>query len=473
MRLNGKPFTVVGVAPRGFTGVNLDSLPDVWVPMAMANEALPELADNHILTGRNLSFLDIVGRLKPGVPIARAQAELDGIAKRRAAAEPADRQDPMARVLPAPSFAVGPDARPQARRISWLLFGCASLVLLIACADAAGLLLVRAERRRREMGVRLALGATRSRIARQLLVESLVLAGLAGALGVLFAVWGSDLLARADAGGSARSAGRLFPVLDWRVLVFAAAAACASALIFGMAPAWRAAATELVPALKGEASWTGRRRSTLKDALVGAQVALTAVLLVAAGLMTRTLARQAAVEPGFSPSGKLEASIDLARQGYTEKTGAVFYAAAPREHPGDPRRPLRRPRADDPGPELRNARQRHGRRLPPSRRSTSQRRPGRGHARILPDPRRPARPRPRLRRPGPGRFERRRHRQRGDGPQVLARAESHRPPDQGHRAGGHRGRGDRRRSPTCACGASGSRHSPCCSCRSTSSTCPA
>ncbi|HVQ54709.1 MAG TPA: ABC transporter permease, partial [Thermoanaerobaculia bacterium] len=327
VRLNGKPFTVVGVAPRGFTGVNLDSLPDVWVPMAMVNQALPDLADHTILTGRNLSFLDIVGRLKPGVAIARAQAELDGIAKRRAASEPEDRQDPMARVLPAPSFAVGPDARPQARRISWLLFGCASLVLLIACADAAGLLLVRAERRRREMGVRLALGATRSRIARQLLVESLVLAGLAGMLGIFFAVWGSDLLARAMPEDLPVPLGASSPVLDLRVLAFAAAAACASALIFGMAPAWRAAATELVPALKGEAAWTGRRRLTLKDALVGAQVALTAVLLVAAGLLTRTLARQAAVEPGFSPSGKFEASIDLARQGYTEKTGAVFYAA--------------------------------------------------------------------------------------------------------------------------------------------------
>jgi len=327
VRLNGKPFTVVGVAPRGFTGVNLDSLPDVWVPMSMANEALPELADNHILTGRNLSFLDIVGRLKPDVSIARAQAELDGIAKRRAASEPADRQDPMARVLPASSFAVGPDARLQARRISWLLFGCASLVLLIACADAAGLLLVRAERRRREMGVRLALGATRIRIARQLLVESLVLAGLAGVLGVFFAVWGSDLLARAMPEDLPVPLGASSPILDLRVLAFAAAAACASALIFGMAPAWRAAATELVPALKGEASWTGRRRFTLKDALVGGQIALTAILLVAAGLLTRTLARQASVEPGFSPSGKLEASIDLARQGYTEKTGAAFYAA--------------------------------------------------------------------------------------------------------------------------------------------------
>jgi predicted permease len=112
-----------------------------------------------------------------------------------------------------------------------------------------------------------------------------------------------------------------------RVLAFAAAAACASALIFGMAPAWRAAATELVPALKGEASWTGRRRFGLKDVLVGGQIALTAVLLVAAGLLSRTLARQASVEPGFSASGKLEASIDLARQGYSEKSGAVFYAA--------------------------------------------------------------------------------------------------------------------------------------------------
>src|SRR6185436_7768701 len=137
-------------------------------------------------------------------------------------------------------FAVGPAAKAEARRISWLLFGMAGLVLLIACADAAGLLLLRSERRRREIGVRLALGASRRQLARQLFVESLLLAGLGAVAGLFFAVWAGDLLASAVPPEFTLPVGAASAILDIRALAFAAGAAFFSALLFGLAPAARA-----------------------------------------------------------------------------------------------------------------------------------------------------------------------------------------------------------------------------------------
>ncbi len=327
VQLNGHPYTIVGVAAPEFTGVDLDSLPDVWVPIAMVDQALPEFGDEGVLTSRKLSWLDVVARLKPGVSRAAAQAELDGIAKRRAAAQPKDHTDPMARIVPAGEFAVGPGSREEARRLSWLLVGMAGLVLLIACADAAGLLLLRSERRRREIGVRLALGASRRQIGRQLLVESLLLAVFAATAGVVMAVWGSDLLAALVPPEFALPMGAATSVLDRRALGFAAAAAFGCALLSGLAPAWRAGRVDVLTSLKGSGAAAGRGRFTLRDTLVVGQIALTAVLLVGAGLTAHSLVREAAVDPGFEPAGRLEASIDLARQGYDRARGAAMFEA--------------------------------------------------------------------------------------------------------------------------------------------------
>jgi predicted permease len=330
VQINGHPFTIVGVAPRGFTGVNLDSLPDLWVPLAMVDQALPDLAASKVLTTRNLSFLDVVARLKPGVPLSRAQAELDALTKNRAASEPEDRREPMTRLLKTDDVAVGPGSRGEARRISWLLFGMAGLVLLIACADAAALLLLRSERRRREIGVRLAVGASRRQIARQVLVESLLVASLAAVAGVLVAVWATDLLAAAVPPEFALPIGAALPIGDPRVLGFAAFAAFASVLLFGLLPALRAGRVDVVASLKGTPAGGGRSRLTLRDALVAGQMALTAILLVGAGLLAHTLVRESTVDPGFEPSGRLEASADLARQGYDRSRGMAFFEEAVR-----------------------------------------------------------------------------------------------------------------------------------------------
>ena len=323
IRINGLPFTIVGVAPRRFTGIDLEESPEIWVPAAMVNQALPQLASHHPLTGRNFSWLDVVGRLKPGIPAAAARAELDAIIRQDdgTISKTSRRQ---AVVLAAGEAALGGDARATARRISWLLLAAVAAVLSIACADAAGLLLLRAERRRREMGIRLALGATRARLARQLLVESALLAGGGTALGLVVAGWMTDLLSGAAPEGFAVPLSLASPVLDLRVLGFAAAAGLVTGLVFGLAPALSAGRRDVLSALRAAAPRMGRRIGA-RDVLAVSQLALAAALLVAAAMLARTLSSVMAVKPGFEASGRVVASMDLAQQGYSPAQGTAFY----------------------------------------------------------------------------------------------------------------------------------------------------
>jgi len=183
VRINGHTFTVVGVAPRGFVGVSLESVPEMWIPIVQQPLVDPELAGEAPLESRRMAWLDVVGRLRPGVPIAAAQAGLDVIAKRRAASQPKDEQNPYALVLPASEAMLDASSGRTTRRLYGLLLGTAALVLLVACADVAGLLLARGERRQRELAIRMAIGASRGHVLRQLLVESLVLSVAGASLG--------------------------------------------------------------------------------------------------------------------------------------------------------------------------------------------------------------------------------------------------------------------------------------------------
>jgi predicted permease len=327
VRLNLHPFTIVGVAPPGVVGVSLDTLPDLWVPISMAAQAIPELArDAPVFETRGFYWLSVVGRLKPGVTVRHAQAELDVIATRRAAGQPDKRRDPFAGVVPAQQLVTDTEAAERYRTLSLVLLGVVGLVLLIACADAAGLLLVRAEQRQREMAVRLAMGATRGRLVRQLLTEGALLAGVAAMLGVVVAQWSGDaLLAMLPPDFPLAPAAR-GPFAEPRVLLFTLAVAAVSSLALGLAPAWRASRPSLVPALKQDAAVAGRRgRVTLRGALVVTQIAVSVLLLVGAGLLLRTVAAFGALSPGFDTERVMVASVDVAVQGYDEARGRQFF----------------------------------------------------------------------------------------------------------------------------------------------------
>jgi predicted permease len=327
VRLNSRTFTVIGVAPPGFVGVSLDNLPDLWMPMAMAAEAMPEIArDFKPLESRHFFWIEMVGRLRPGVTIAQAQAELDVIARRRAAPQPKDDREPFARVVSAASLVAQTESTSRYQQMSRVLVGVVGLVLLIACADAAGLLLVRGEQRRREIAVRVAVGASRARIIRQLLVESLVLAGIASVGGTVLAAWSSEgllALLPADFPLTPTSSG---PLSEPRVLVFTIAVSVAAGLVFGLAPAFRASRPDLVPALKQETTTLGPRRGiTLRHAFVVWQIALSVLLLVGAGLLIRTVWAFASLSPGFATESLLVGSVDTALQGYDAEHGRRFF----------------------------------------------------------------------------------------------------------------------------------------------------
>ena len=322
VRVNGHPFTIVGVMPKDFFGASLEGLPEAWIPMSMAEQASPNWADS--LRRRELSWLDMVGRLRPGSTPAGTQAELDAIARRRAAAQPSDRRDPPARVLPASAALLDPADAPRVSRLSWLLLAASGLLLAIACADAAGLAIARAERRRREYAIRLAMGATRSDVAATQLLESLMIS-LAGAVAGVFL--GSEILrwlADARLSDFPIPLGAAARISDSRVVLFAAAVATVAGLAAGLIPSWRAATGEVLEGLKIGAPRRVGKRQDLAPLFSVAQIALAALLLVGAGLLARTLAREAAVDPGFSREGAVLGTVDLSRQRYSRPMQSAF-----------------------------------------------------------------------------------------------------------------------------------------------------
>lgn len=317
VHVGDQPVTVVGVAPAGFVGVDLQLQPDLWLPLPMIVVTSPDLAALQPLEGDVFSWLEIVGRLAPGASSAAVRAELSAIAAGATAADgssgaPGEAARAVA-VVPAVDAALGYGGAEQVTRLSWLLLGVVVLVLLVACADAATLILVRGERRRREIAVRLAIGGSRGRIVRQLLVESGLVAVLATAAGLLLAGWATDLLAAAAPERFPVPLGAASPLAGSRVIAFAAAAAALTVVLVGLGPALRTSRPELLPALKSElAGFTaGRRRLKLGDLLVVAQVALSTVLLAGAGLLLRTLWNASQVDLGFRAEGAAVATVEL------------------------------------------------------------------------------------------------------------------------------------------------------------------
>jgi predicted permease len=322
--INSLPFTIVGVSAAGFTGVTVGVQPELWIPMAMNRQIRTNL--NWYDTRRGL-FLFPLARLKPGVSIGKAQAEVTAIAQRLEKDFPDDNKDRSIALLPFAQSTVFPGLRGAAVAGTGMLMVVVGLVLLIACANVANLLLARATTRRREIALRLALGAGRSTLVRQLLCESMLLALVGAGLGLLFAFW-----ARSAIMGFLPSLP--FPVtltlnldLDARVLLFTLAVALLTGLLSGLAPAVQMTRPGLIDALRERSSSEvrgGARLLTGRNLLVGAQVALSLVALIGAGLFVRSLGAAQRVDPGFDADHLGLVSFDIGLQGYDEERGLQF-----------------------------------------------------------------------------------------------------------------------------------------------------
>ena len=314
--VNGVPLTVVGVAREGFDGVQIGDTPDVFIPVTMKTQMMS--TEGHTLEDHSDFWLPVVGRLKPGISRARAQASLQPIyaslLKEDAKVRGGFPRDVLRRYTSKPLLLTsGAHGRlvlqQDAEEPLLVLMSMVGLVLLIACANLAGLLVARGEARQREIAVRLALGAGRGRLVRQLLTESLLIGIAGGAVGITLASWCLNAMVGAippDKGmhGLANS-------LDFRVLLFAIALAVLTSVLFGLAPAMRATRVDLHSTLKEQGSSVSEGRSNvrLRQVLIVAQVALTAVLLVGAGLFARTLVNLEHANLGVNTGNILQFSV--------------------------------------------------------------------------------------------------------------------------------------------------------------------
>jgi predicted permease len=315
--INGKKFKVIGVTPAGFKGTEVIYTPEIFVPFAMQKWIEPE---NEYLDSRGTQNLFCVGRLKSGVTVAQAESSFNILAAQLARDFPNDNEGLKIQVVP-PGFIL-PQVRTGMLQVSAALMGLVSLVLLIACTNLANLLLARATERGKEIAIRLSIGAGRGRIVRQLLTESVMLAVAGGAIGLALARWIIDLVIALKPPVEIPLTLELS--VDWRVMVFSMLVSVATGVLFGLAPALQSTKTDLVPALKDVASQSGVRRSWLRNSLVVGQIAVSLLLLVAAGLTLRALQQLRAMNPGFNPEKALMISFDLSLQGYQADAGMQF-----------------------------------------------------------------------------------------------------------------------------------------------------
>ncbi len=335
VNLNNVAFTVAGVTPPDFNGtMDVGSAQDVTIPLAWEPQVSGERS---MMRGAGIWWLRLMGRLKPGSAIADAQTALAGPFQQSVLEHRAMRQsraqNPLLPVEPKDLPLLGVDSGSQGE-MNWrrhfaqplqLLLGVVGLVLLIACANVANLLLVRASSRRKEIAVRLALGASRGRLVRQLLTESVLLAILGGALGVLFALWiKGGLLVATEWGGRQMSA--LTPELDLRVLGFTFGLSLLTGIVFGLAPAMRATRLDLTPTLKDTGrSSSAAARSWLSKSLVVFQVSVSVLLLIGAGLLIQTLRNLKNTDIGFNANNLLLFSVEPGLIGYRDEQLARLY----------------------------------------------------------------------------------------------------------------------------------------------------
>ena len=325
LKLNGQIYSVVGVMEQSFRGLRLGQPPEFWLPMG-ANSS-------YTTSARGDRGIELTGRLKPGVSVAQAQAQLTTISSRLAQAYPESNMGTLERPNePRPVTVVrearlDPSAQGGVRFVSMLLLAAVGLVLLIVCANVANLMIARASVRRREIAIRLALGARRRRLVRQLLTESFLLAALGGSVGLLATQWTAHAL---PAFFPAEDAGGLDLSIDWRVLGFTLGVTLLTGIVFGLAPALQATRPNLVTSLKDDSSTQGQRlrRFGLRNVLVVSQLALSLVLLIGAVLFVRSLRQAITFDPGFASQNLLIASIETRGTTLNRQQGQAFYDQA-------------------------------------------------------------------------------------------------------------------------------------------------
>jgi predicted permease len=332
LRVNGAPMTIIGVTPRGFYGMEAGTQPDIMVPLSMKPVMTPEWDD---LDNLRSMWLRLAARLKSGVSQTQANASLAPLV--RALLQEETRQFPAGMdsrrrqrfldnsITVAPGARGASQLRDQFSSPLLVLMAMVGLVLLIACANLANLLIARAAARQREIAIRLALGASRADIFRQLMVESLVLALAGGLLGILVAGWTSAALIRFLPDPA--TAQSLSSDPDWRVMLFAVALSLATGLLFGIVPAWQATRSGVAGTLKDQATSVsaGKSHVRFRLALVVAQVSLSLLLLIGAGLFAASLYHLRELNPGFQTSGIMTFAADPQLNGYSQPRVRDFF----------------------------------------------------------------------------------------------------------------------------------------------------
>jgi predicted permease len=333
LRVSGIEYDIIGVAPDTFTGAIPGLVPEFWAPTAMVSKLrfsgmqaeMPSATGTTRLEKRGSRWLFVKGRLAPGRTLEEAQAQVSTVFARLSKEYPVSNEKLKGLVLPAAGVRFHPMVDSYVNQAGTVLFAAVGLVLLIACANVANMLLARASNRRREIAVRLSVGASRADLLRQLMCESFVLAALGTLAGLAVAAAAGRIL-------SGMQTSLPLPVsftigIDPTVIAYAILLSIATAVFFGLAPAWRASRPDLVPALKGDSGGDerGRRRgSFLSKALVVGQLAVSLVLLVAGALLTRALVVAQSADLGFDPAGIASLSFDLGMNNFTLEQAQAF-----------------------------------------------------------------------------------------------------------------------------------------------------
>ena len=314
MVLDGKSYTIVGVMPGAFQFPVQNDPVELWTTVALDREGKEPITEE-----RGAHYMEVIARLKPGVSKEQAQAEMTAIGTRLEQQYPDKNLHRNIRVQPTLEALVG-DVRPALL----ILLGAVGFVLLIACANVANLLLARAMSRHKEMAIRSALGASRMRVVRQLLTESVLLSLAGGLLGLVLAVWWSDLLVALGKENIPRA---LQVGLDWRVLGFTLLVSVLTGVVFGLVPALHSSKTELTESLKegGRSGAEGARRNRIRGVLVVGELAIAVVLLVGAGLLIQSLWRLRQVSPGFESQNLLTFVVGIPEVKYPTDKQAQFY----------------------------------------------------------------------------------------------------------------------------------------------------